>query len=149
MPDTLARFSTMCVLVVDDNAANVALLKALLHDAGLNQVITETDPRRVFGLLPVVNPDLVLLDLQMPRMSGLEATRALRAAQPDVRVIILTGSWSATAALEARALQVAGFLLKGDGADVLPELIRTVAGGGTAWGGVAAAPCPPPATLSG
>jgi DNA-binding NarL/FixJ family response regulator len=74
------------------------------------------------------------MDLSMPVMDGLEATRALAIAQPEVRVIVLTASLSATAVRKAHALGVCGFLVKGhdDGA-ALPRHIRAVAGGGTAW----------------
>jgi DNA-binding NarL/FixJ family response regulator len=138
------------VLIADDHPLiRDAIVELLSGTDDITVVAQCADGAEVAGAAARTEPDVVLMDLQMPRMSGLQATRALRAAQPDVRVIILTGSWSATAAREARALQVAGFLLKGDGADVLPELIRTVAAGGTAWGGAAVAPCPPPAQLSG
>ena len=83
-------------------------------------------------------PDVVLMDLAMPVMGGLEATAALRAAQPDIRVIVLTGSVSGAAARRARTLGVCGFLLKSDAPDTLPGHIRAVAAGGTAWNSVAA-----------
>jgi DNA-binding NarL/FixJ family response regulator len=70
----------------------------------------------------------------MPQMSGLEATQELRATQPQIRVVILTGACTQAAIRQAEALGVEGFLLKGeeDPAD-LPRRIRDVAAGGTAW----------------
>jgi EAL domain-containing protein (putative c-di-GMP-specific phosphodiesterase class I)/DNA-binding response OmpR family regulator len=125
MPRTLERFSTMCVLIVDDNAANVALLKALLRDAGLNQVITETDPRRVFGLLPVVNPDLVLLDLQMPHVNGLELLGAITrfAAGSYLPVMVLTADTSADTRNQAFELGARDFLTKP--LDIVEVVLRT------------------------
>ena len=76
---------------------------------------------------------LSLMDLNMPRMSGLQATRELLAAQPQARVVILSGDVAAGSADEAMALGVAGFLLKEDDPCDLPERIRAVAAGGTAW----------------
>ena len=70
MTRRLKRFATMSVLVVDDNPANVDLLRALLNVEGLHRVTTETDSRRVADLLPSVNPDLVLLDMHMPHLDG-------------------------------------------------------------------------------
>lgn len=125
MPNSLARFSTMCVLIVDDNAANVALLKALLRDAGLNQVVTETDPRRVFGLLPVVNPDLVLLDLQMPYLNGLDLLGAITrfAAGSYLPVMVLTADTSADTRNRAFELGARDYLTKP--LDVVEVVLRT------------------------
>jgi EAL domain-containing protein (putative c-di-GMP-specific phosphodiesterase class I)/CheY-like chemotaxis protein len=100
MTGRLQRFSTMSVLVVDDNEANTELLKALLEDEGLRRVTTETDSRLVAGLLPAVNPDLVLLDLHMPHVGGLELLEGVTrfAAGTYLPVLVLT----ADVAREAR-----------------------------------------------
>jgi EAL domain-containing protein (putative c-di-GMP-specific phosphodiesterase class I)/CheY-like chemotaxis protein len=70
MPGRLEPFSTMSVLIVDDNEANVALLRALLEREGVHRIAVETDPRRVAGRLAGIDPDLVLLDLHMPHLDG-------------------------------------------------------------------------------
>jgi len=137
------------VLIADDHPLIRSAVAELLAGTDDITVVAQcSDGAEVAQAAALTEPDVVLMDLQMPRMSGLEATRVLREVQPDVRVIVLTGSWSAAAAREARALGVAGFLLKGEGPDVLPDLIRTVARGGTAWGPGAPVPCPPPSQLS-
>jgi DNA-binding NarL/FixJ family response regulator len=139
------------VLIADDHPLIRSALRDLLAGSGGISVVAEcADGSEVAEAAARTRPDVVLMDLHMPRMSGLEATRALRAAQPDVRVIVLTGSWSADAAREAMALGVAGFLLKEDSGDVLPDHIRAVATGGTAWPPVAVAQdSPPSAEISG
>jgi DNA-binding NarL/FixJ family response regulator len=142
------------------------VIKVLIADdhpfirSALGDLLAATDDIRVVGECPdgcdvveaaaETNPDVVLMDLVMPVMSGLEATRALREAQPHVRVIVLTGSLSTAAVREAQSLGVAGFLLKTyDGGDALPDHIRAVAAGGTAWNPAAAAEqSPPPVQLS-
>src|ERR1700712_3836168 len=83
-----------------------------LGRSGLADLLAATDDIRVVAECPdgcdVVEasartaPDVVLMDLAMPVMGGLEATAALRAAQPDIRVIVLTGSVSGAAARRAR-----------------------------------------------
>jgi DNA-binding NarL/FixJ family response regulator len=123
------------VLIADDHdfvRSGISDLLAATHDI---QVVAEcADGCDVADAAARSFPDVVLMDLGMPVMDGLEATRRLRAAQPDVRVIVLTGSLSVATVREAHALGVCGFLLKGgDVGDALPGHIRAVAGGGTAW----------------
>ncbi len=125
MPRTLDRFATMCVLIVDDNEANVALLKSVLLDAGLSQVITETDPRRVFGLLPVVNPDMVLLDMQMPHIHGLDLLEGITryAAGSYLPVMVLTADNSADTRNQAFGRGARDFLTKP--LDIVEVILRT------------------------
>jgi EAL domain-containing protein (putative c-di-GMP-specific phosphodiesterase class I)/DNA-binding NarL/FixJ family response regulator len=70
MTGQLAIYNGMSVLVVDDNASNVALMAALLREQGMHRVHTETDARRVPRRLVEHDPDLVLLDLHMPHVDG-------------------------------------------------------------------------------
>lgn len=70
MTDRLRRFGTMRVLVVDDKPQNVALLTSILEREGLQHVVGVTDPRQVEAMLPVLWPDLVILDLRMPELDG-------------------------------------------------------------------------------
>jgi EAL domain-containing protein (putative c-di-GMP-specific phosphodiesterase class I)/CheY-like chemotaxis protein len=92
MTRPLDAFSGMSVLVVDDNANNIALLQALLESAGLSTVRTESDPRRVPARLVQDSPDLVLLDLHMPHVSGFETLAKIQqyAAGSFLPVLVLT-----------------------------------------------------------
>jgi DNA-binding NarL/FixJ family response regulator len=120
------------VLIVDDHPLIRDAVAELLNAAGdLVVVGTCADGSEVAEAAVRTEPDVVLMDLEMPRMSGLEATRALRAVRPEVRVVILTAALSAAAAREARALGVAAVVLKGEDADVLPAVIRSAAAGST------------------
>ena len=114
MTKQLERFSTMSVLIVDDNEANVALLKALMIDAGLHQISTETDSRKVVALLPVVKPDLVLLDLHMPHVHGLDLLTAISryAAGSYLPVLVLTADTTTESRNRAFELGARDFLTK-------------------------------------
>src|SRR4051794_10296784 len=123
------------LLVAHDHALVPRGLVDLLAGTEDIRVVAEcVDGSEVTRAVARTRPDVVLMDLQMPRMSGLEATRALRTAYPHTRVIVLTGSLSADAALEARALGAAGFLLKGGDAGAPPGPIPAGAAGGAAGG---------------
>src|SRR6476646_3796993 len=80
-----------------------------------------------------VQPDVVLMDVRRPVVSGPTATRDLLASQPASRVVMLTGSVSASVVAESARAGAVGFLVKGDDPDRLIDAVRTVAAGGTAW----------------
>ena len=122
------------VLVVDDHALIRMALIDLLSAAPDIQVAGEcSDGSQVAGAVATTSPDVVLMDLQMPYVDGLEAARELRARAPGVRVVILSGGLTAARAREAKAAGVAGFLLKDGDPDELADQVRGVAAGGTAW----------------
>lgn len=81
------------VLVVDDMPTHVELLERLLVDDGYH-VVTARDGRHALDVVPHSRPDLVLMDVRMPRLDGFEACRTLKSA-PDTRllpVVLVTGS---------------------------------------------------------
>jgi EAL domain-containing protein (putative c-di-GMP-specific phosphodiesterase class I)/FixJ family two-component response regulator len=103
------------VLVVDDHAANVALLELLLRHAGVRDVHGVTDPREVVSCCLELRPDLVLLDLHMPEMDGCAVLHALQAALPAetfLPVLVLTADDSAEARKRALDAGAKDFLTK-------------------------------------
>jgi DNA-binding NarL/FixJ family response regulator len=124
------------VLVVDDHAYVRAALVDLFADISDIQVVGEcADGTEVVPAVQSSRPDVVLMDVDMPRMDGVEATRALRAVDPDARVLMLTGTVSPVRVQQARSLGASGYFLKGGDCDELIEGVRQVAAGGTAWSG--------------
>ena len=91
------------ILIVDDHKSNVQLLQQLLTEAGYRNVSSTTEPDEVCALHLKNDYDLILLDLQMPRMDGFEVMEALRTHEVEsyLPVIVLTGH----AGHKLRALQ--------------------------------------------
>lgn len=105
----------MRVLIVDDNRANVALLEHLLADAGYTNVLTTCDARQVPDLWAAWRPDLVLLDLHMPGVSGFELLKALAGPSDEPSkppVLVLTADATAEARRRALSLGARDFLTK-------------------------------------
>jgi DNA-binding NarL/FixJ family response regulator len=122
------------VLIADDHAFVRRSLTDLFAATDDIRVVAEcTGGSEVLAAALATEPEVVLMDLVMPDRTGLEATRDLLDAGVPTRVLLLTGSLSAAAVREARALGAAGYLLKGDDPGQLAQRIREVAAGGTAW----------------
>jgi DNA-binding NarL/FixJ family response regulator len=128
------------VLVAEDNDLVRESVVTLLTAGGDISVVSQcTDGDEVLQEALRTCPDVVLMDMAMQRMGGLQATRVLLDACPETRVVVLTGSLSAHRVREAHALGAVGFLLKGEDPQELIAGVRTVAAGGTAWGAPARA----------
>ena len=128
------------VLIAEDNDLVRESVVSLLTATGDIAVVSQcTDGDEVLQEALRTCPDVVLMDMAMRRMGGIEATRLLMASCPESRVVVFTGSFSAGRVREAHALGASGFLLKGDDPRDLVTGVRTVAAGGTAWGAPALA----------
>jgi signal transduction histidine kinase/DNA-binding response OmpR family regulator len=93
------------ILIADDEEANVALLEGLLSDDGYRNIRSTCDAREVLALVLAEPPDLVLLDLHMPHLSGFDVMRQLRdALPPDEFLPVLVLTADATTQAKERAL---------------------------------------------
>lgn len=102
------------VLIVDDAARVRQDLRTVLGLAGGIEVVGEaahgSEAVRLTGLL---NPEVVLMDLEMPGLDGIEATRQIKARRPACRVIVLTVHGHESARAAAQAAGAEAFLVKG------------------------------------
>jgi DNA-binding NarL/FixJ family response regulator len=120
----------MKVLLVDDHAVVRHGLADLLTAAGIDVVGELADGALAADAVGELEPDLVLMDLSMPTMDGIEATRAVLAARPQTKVVILTSYAEHArlhAALEAGAV---GYLLKDAEPEDIVRGLRDAATGG-------------------
>jgi DNA-binding NarL/FixJ family response regulator len=118
------------VLLVDDHRLVRAGLQSLLDASDDIRVVgTAADGQEAIDLAAAAAPDVVLMDLSMPRMGGVEATRRLRADHPDVQVVVLTSFSDQELVLDAIDAGAVGYLLKdADPADLI-EGVRAAAAG--------------------
>ena len=118
------------VLLVDDDDLMRAGLKAVLSsDAGVEVVGEAGSGRAAVEQVRALHPDLVLMDVRMPDLDGIAATREVTAASPDVKVVILTTFEQDDYIFGALNAGASGFLLKRSGPEELLAAIHTVAAG--------------------
>jgi DNA-binding NarL/FixJ family response regulator len=80
------------VLIVDDDAAFRALIRALITNGRVKVVGEAADGDEAVRMVERLSPDIVLMDVSMPRRDGIEATEEIEARWPTVRVVIVTGT---------------------------------------------------------
>lgn len=117
------------VVIIDDHPVFRAGLRTLLEDLDVEVVAEASDGDDGVKAVNEHRPDLVLMDLQMPRVSGVEATRRLVAEDPSIRVLVLTmvdDDQGVLAAIQAGAL---GYLLKGAGLEEIGRALTAAVAG--------------------
>jgi DNA-binding NarL/FixJ family response regulator len=128
------------VVVVDDHAivrdGLVALLGAM---DGVTVVGSAADGRAALHVVASSGPDVVIMDIQMPELDGIEATRFITGRHPSVRVVMLTMNEDDETVLSAIRAGASGYLLKGSGADEVVNAVRAAASGGMVFGASLAA----------
>ena len=113
------------IMIVDDIPVNVKVAKAHLEAAGYTSFITITDATEAIPTLRSQCPDIVLLDIMMPEVSGLDVLRSIRSDEATARlpVLILTGTESRELKMEALELGATDFLTKPiDVGELLPRV---------------------------
>ena len=123
------------VLIVDDHPLTREALASLLAQHGFEVAGEASDGEQAIAEAESLQPDLILLDLSMPGMNGLEALPQLRAAAPAAEVVVLTASGTEENLLGAIRGGAAGYLLKSEPPERIVEFLRGVARGEAALSG--------------
>jgi two-component system, NarL family, nitrate/nitrite response regulator NarL len=111
------------VLIADDNPLFVEMIDAMLTAEGIKVVGRAQDGQEAFEQTLALDPDVTLMDISMPVMDGIEATRLIRERRPDACVLVLTGSKAMSDVDRARKAGAAAFLSKDH---IASELISTI-----------------------
>ena len=117
------------ILIVDDNALVRTFIRGITaQEPSLHVVGEAADGAEAMRLAQALRPDLILLDLVMPRVSGLEALRGIKAARPETQVIIVTVHGEDAYRQAAEASGADAFLLKKTLVTLLLPTIRRLCG---------------------
>ncbi len=118
------------VMLVDDHPITRRGLREVLEDSdGFDVVALAADGEEAVTRAEETRPDIVVMDVMMPKKDGVEACRDILDLLPDTKVLMLTASTEDDAVIEAIAAGAAGFVQKYLGSDELVNAIRKVAGG--------------------
>jgi DNA-binding NarL/FixJ family response regulator len=126
------------VLIVEDHPLTRDALAALLNQNGFVVAGEAADGEEAIDTARRLQPDLVLLDLSMPGMDGLQALPRLRDAAPRCEVVVLTASGTEQNLLAAIRGGAAGYLLKSEPPDRIVDFLRSAADGEAALSGAVA-----------
>ena len=122
------------VLLVDDHPLFLdGVRAALAGESELEVVGAAEDRASALEQAALLQPDVVLMDLNLPDGSGIDATRDLLAARPTVRVLVMTMSADDDAVVAAMRAGARGYVVKGAGREELLQAVRTVAARGAVF----------------
>jgi two-component system, NarL family, nitrate/nitrite response regulator NarL len=122
--------ATVSILLADDHpVVRIGVRNMLQADDGFSVVGEAGDGEEAIAQTVELLPDILLLDLNMPRLPGLEAMRAIMSGSPTVKIILLTSTVTPQEIIEALQIGARGIVLKDALADHLTDAIRTVVSG--------------------
>jgi DNA-binding NarL/FixJ family response regulator len=131
---TFVAMTTLRVLIADDHPLYRDGLRAALSAAGFDVIGEAADGRQAVALSLEQQPDVVIMDLNMPDMGGIEATRRIAHGSPHVAILVLTMLADDDSVFAALRVGARGYLLKGAGQGEIVRAVQTVAEGGGVFG---------------
>ena len=121
----MTSLTTLKLLAIDDDVQNLEIIKLALERKGL-EIMTSDDPEEGFDIFLRTRPRIVLLDLVMPKVSGIEILERMVGVDPGVDVILITAHYSAESAVEAIQKGASDYLTKPIDIDKLRSRIATL-----------------------
>ena len=128
------KMKPVSVLLVDDHALiRRGLTDLIRYESDLNVAGEASNGQEAVEAARKLNPDVIVMDLMMPEMDGVEATRRIKAERPDSRILILTTFGTSADVARAMAAGASGAIMKDAETDDQLAAIRAVAAGGKAF----------------
>lgn len=122
------------IIIADDHSIFADGLKMLLRDEPDIQILAVADNGKdLLSMLPTMKPDLILLDINMPKINGLETARMIQQYYPDVKYLILSTYNDEHLIEKARLYGASAYVLKTANKEKLVETIRCVSQGGACF----------------
>ena len=132
----------MRIIIIDDDFLIITALKTILESAGdIDVLTTATDGLNALPLYKVHRPDVVLMDIRMQQMNGLDAAQEILSFDPNAKILLLTTFSDDEYIIKALNIGVKGYLLKQDYANIAPSL-HTVHSGQNVFGNEVASKIP-------
>jgi DNA-binding NarL/FixJ family response regulator len=126
--------SAVRLLIADDQTITRSGLRSLLASQAEIEIVGEArDGEQAVELASSLQPDVILMDLRMPSISGIEATRRIHRASPHIAILVITIFEDDTSVFPAIRAGARGYLLKNTEQDELLRAIQTVANGGAVF----------------
>jgi DNA-binding NarL/FixJ family response regulator len=118
------------VLIVEDDDSFAEILRVLLEGDGSFEILGRArDGAEAIELTRRLRPDVVTMDIDMPRTDGVQATAAISASDPSQRIVVVSGSQYQDRITAARAAGAAGFVTKARAVEELPDVLLAVCRG--------------------
>ena len=116
------------ILTVDDAALMRRIIKTTLRRAGYTEIYEATDGIQALEKYNLIKPNLVLMDITMPNLNGLEALKAIRAADPGANVVMCTAMGQESMVVEAIRSGAKDFIVKPFKPERLLNMVATIIG---------------------
>lgn len=131
---------TTTVIIADDHPVYRFGLRAVLSAEPTMSLVGEAESgAEVIQLASQLKPDVILMDINMPDLNGIEATRAILLNQPEIAILILTMVEDSESVLSAMRAGARGYIVKGAGSDEVLRAVNAVASGEAIFGSAVAA----------
>ncbi len=120
------------VVIVDDHPVILHGLRGMLSDLEDFEVVgAASSGREALEMVEALRPDVVLMDVRLPDLNGLEATRRIKESMPEIEVVLITVSDSELYLVEALRWGASGYLTKDSSRDLIADALRSARRGGT------------------
>lgn len=123
----MAENKDISVLIVDDNDMTRETLRVILRHEVYNVVGEALDGDSALEMATRLKPDIILLDVVMPKVSGIEALRSIRMVMPDVMILMVTANKDQDTVSEAVKSGISGYIIKPFNAKKVLDTIQSVA----------------------